>query len=122
MGGVLLVFGSKALIVHMSLGPPESEFTTLLLVIVKELGGMLLMFSFLLYRAFRDPVRNVAIVDALIVGLCVLAFTPLLSLYTLDFGRWYPWFFFPWGRSLLRLALAGLLLYLRPRETGATPS
>jgi hypothetical protein len=69
----------------------------------------------LLFFAWRDPVRNVAMIDVMIVGLCVLAVTPLLSLYTLDVRAIYPasWF---WARSLVRLALAALLYYLRPRE------
>jgi len=39
------------------------------------------MLSVLFFFASRDPVRNVAIVNGLIVGLCILAITPLLSLY-----------------------------------------
>jgi hypothetical protein len=37
------------------------------------------MLSVMLFLAACDPVRNVAIIDALIVGLCVLTITPLLS-------------------------------------------
>ncbi len=73
------------------------------------------MLSFLFFFACRDPVRNVVIVDALIVGTCVLALTPLLSLYTLDVRRLYPAYLI-WGRSVVRLAVAALLYYLRPRE------
>jgi hypothetical protein len=36
------------------------------------------MLSVLFFFASRDPVRNVAIVNGLIVGLCILAITPLL--------------------------------------------
>ena len=118
-GGLLMVFGSKALVVRLFFGPAEAEFSTLMLVMLKEMGGMLLLLSFLLYRASRDPVRNVAIIDGLIVGVCVLAVTPLLSLYTLDLRQLYPPYLI-WGRSLLRLATAGLLFYLRPREAGTT--
>jgi hypothetical protein len=39
------------------------------------------MLGVLLWLASRNPVRNVAVVDALIVGLCILAVTPLLSLW-----------------------------------------
>jgi hypothetical protein len=120
-GGLLMIFGNRALMVRLFLGPSESEFSTLLLAMLKEMGGMLLLLSFLLYRASRDPVRNVAILDGLIVGVCVLAVTPLLSLYMLDLGQLYPASLI-WGRSLLRLAVAGLLLYLRPRGAGAIPN
>ena len=63
----------------------------------------------------RHPVRNVAIIEALIVGLCILAVTPLVSLWTLDVRRLYPGYII-WGRCLVRLALAGVLYFLRPRE------
>jgi hypothetical protein len=75
---------------------------------MKEMGGILLMLSLLFFFASRDPVRNVAIVDALIAGLCVLVATPLLSLYMLDVQRLYPAYLI-WGRSLVRLLVAALL-------------
>jgi hypothetical protein len=117
--GLLMIFGDKPLLVRLFLRPPEPELSTLLLVMMKEMGGIVLMLSFLFFSASRDPVRNVAIVDALIVGLCVLVVTPLLSLYTLDVRRLYPAYLI-WGRSLVRLLVAALLYYLRPRE--ATPA
>jgi len=49
------------------------------------------------------------------MGLCILAITPLLSLYTLDIRRLYPGYLI-WGRSLIRFALAAVLYYLRPRQ------
>ncbi len=75
-----------------------------------------LMLSVLFFFASRDPVRNVAVVNALIVVLCILAITPLLSLYTLDIRRLYPSYLI-WGRSLIRLGLAAVLYFLRPRGT-----
>jgi hypothetical protein len=55
------------------------------------------------------------------LSLIVLALTPLISLETLDIRRLYPGYLI-WGRSIVRLALAALLFYLRPRETlGAIP-
>ena len=117
-GGLLMIFGGKPLIVRLFLSPPESEVSTLLLLTLKEMGGFLAMLSLLFFFASHDPVRNVAIVDALIAGLCVLAVTPLLSLYTLDVRSLYPnyviWLI--WGRAGARLALAAWLVYLRPRE------
>jgi hypothetical protein len=119
--GLLMILGGKPLIVHLFLRPPESEVSTLLLLTLKEMGGILLMLSLLFFFASRDPVRNVAIVDALIAGLCVLAVTPLLSLYTLDIRGLYPAYLI-WGRSVVRLVLAALLFYLRPREAVSTQS
>jgi hypothetical protein len=83
---------------------------------LKGLGGVMIMLSAMLFSAARDPARNVAILDALIVGLCILAITPLLSLKMLDFGNLYPPYLI-WGRALLRLVLAGVLFYARPRGT-----
>ena len=64
--------------------------STLLLSLLKEMGVMALMLGVLLWLASRNPVRNVAIVDALIAGLCILAVTPLLSLWMTDIRSMYP--------------------------------
>jgi len=114
--GLLIVFSGRSLVMRLLLRPPETEVSTLLLFLMRELGGLALMLSVLFFFASRYPVRNVAIVNGLIVGLCILAITPLLSLYTLDVRRLYPGYLI-WGRSLLRLALAAVLYFLRPRET-----
>jgi hypothetical protein len=113
--GLLLVFSGKPLVMRLLLRPPETEVSTLLLFLMRELGGLALMVGALLFFASRDPVLNVAIVNALIVGLCILAITPLLSLYTLDIRRLYPGYLI-WGRSLIRLVLAAVLYFLRPRQ------
>jgi hypothetical protein len=115
VAGVPLVFSSKAFILRMFMHPPASEISTLLLAAVKEMGGLLLMLRVMLFLAACDPVRNVAIVDALAVGLCILAATPLVSLYTTDVRNLYPGYLI-WTRSLGRLVLAGVVWWLRPRE------
>jgi hypothetical protein len=120
VGGVLMIFSNKSFIVRVFLHPPEAEVSTLLLFVLKELGGFALMLSVMLFLASRDPVRNVAIIDAVMAGLCILAVTPLVSFYTLDIERIYPGHLV-WGRSVVRLALAVLLYFLRPRETGWKP-
>jgi hypothetical protein len=114
--GLLIVFSGRSLVMRLLLRPPETEVSTLLLFLMREMGGLALMLSVLFFFASRDPVRNVAIVNGLIVGLCILAITPLLSLYTLDIRRLYPGYLI-WGRSLIRLAMAAVLYFLRPRET-----
>ena len=114
IGGLLMIFSSKPLMIKLFLHPPESEISTLLLFVMKEVGGFALILSLMLFFAYRDPARNVAIIDAVILGLCILAITPLLSLYTIDIRRLYPGYMI-WGRSLVRLALAALFFYLRPR-------
>jgi hypothetical protein len=116
VGGVFMILADKPLVMRVFLHPPASEVSTLLLALLKEMGGVMLMISVMLFFAARDPVRNVAILDALIVGLCILAITPLLSLKMLDLGSLYPPYLI-WGRSLVRLALAAVLFCARPRGT-----
>jgi len=118
VGGVFMILSGKPLILLAFMHPPASEVSTLLLALLKEVGGMMVMLSVMLFLAARDPARNVAILDAVIVGLCILAITPLLSLKMLDFGTLYPPYLI-WGRALVRLVLAGVLFYARPRETVA---
>jgi hypothetical protein len=43
VGGLLLIFAEKPLIVRMLLRPPEGEVSTLFLSILKKMGGMVLM-------------------------------------------------------------------------------
>ena len=114
--GLVLIFSGKPLMLRLFLRPPESEVSTLLLFVMKEMGGFVLMLSVLFFFASRDPARNVAIINAVAVGLCILAVTPLLSFYTLNLRQLYPSYLI-WARSLVRLALAVALFYLRPRET-----
>jgi hypothetical protein len=116
-----MIFSSRPLIVRMFLHPPESEISILLLSLLKEMGGVILMLSLLLWFTARDPVRNVAILDALIAGLCILAVTPLLSLWLTDIRAIYPAYLI-WGRSVARLAVAAVLYWLRPRETRWEPA
>src|SRR6266849_4834412 len=115
VGGVFMILAGKPLVLRVFLHPPASEVSTLLLALLKEMGGVMLMLSVMLFLAARDPVRNVAILDALIVGLCILAIPPLLSLQMLDFGSLYPAYLI-WGRALVRLVLTAILFYARPGE------
>ena len=116
VGGVFMIFSGRPVILTVFMHPPASEISTLLLALLKEVGGMMLMLSVMLFLAARDPVRNVAIIDGLIVGLCILSITPLLSLKMLNFGSLYPPYLI-WGRALVRLILAGVLFRARPRGT-----
>lgn len=114
--GIILIAAGRPLMARLFLGPPAAQLSDLLHFVMKELGGLILTVSLLLFFAARDPERNVAIVDALIFGLCILAVTPLISLRTPEIGALYPGPLI-WGRSLLRLILAGVLFYLRPRPS-----
>lgn len=121
VGGVVMIFSGKPLILRLFLHPPEAEISTLLLFTLKEMGGFALMLSVLLFCAARDPQRNLAIVNAFIVGLIILSVTPLLSQRMLDIQKIYPGHLI-WGRCAVRLALAAVLFYLRPRERHWEPA
>ena len=120
IGALFMIFSSRAIVVRVFLHPPEVQVSTLLLFVLKEMGGIVLMVSAMLFLASRDPERNVAIVDGLIVGLVILAVTPLLSFYTVDIQRIYPGHLI-WGRSAIRLVFAVVFFYLRPREVPSKP-
>ncbi len=45
VGGLFMIFASKPLIMRMFLRPPEAEVSTLLLFVLKEMGGFVLMLS-----------------------------------------------------------------------------
>jgi hypothetical protein len=62
----------------------------LLALLKEEMGGVMLMLSVLLLLAARDPARNLAILDALTMGLCILATRPLVSVQMTDLGKLYP--------------------------------
>jgi hypothetical protein len=113
-GGLVMIFSGKELLMRMPPRPPAAEFSTLMLFMTKEFGGVMLLLSALLWFASRDPVRNVAIIDAFIVGFCVLAVTPLITRAMLPIREIYP-DYLVWGRSLIRLILAGVFYWLRPK-------
>ena len=120
-GSLLMIFAGKPLVVRVFLRPPEAEVSTLLLFLLKETGGFALMLSLLLWFAARDPVRNVAILDAVIAGLCILSVTPLISLWMTDIRSIYP-AYLVWGRSVVRLGIAAFLYGWRPRERHWEPA
>ena len=121
IGGLVLIFADRPLMMCILLRPPEEEVSTLLVSLLKEMGGMVLTLAVFLWLAARDPMRNVAIMDGLIAGLCVLAVTPLVSLWMTDIRNLYPAYLL-WGRSVLRLAIAALLYWMRPRERRWEPA
>ena len=116
-----MIFADRPLTVLILLRPPEGEVSILFVTLLKEMGGMVLTLAVFLWLAARDPRSNVAIVDGLIAGLCVLAVTPLVSLWMTDIRSLYPAYLL-WGRSVLRLAVAALLYWMRPREKHWEPA
>jgi hypothetical protein len=118
VGGLVMIFSGKELLMRMFMRPPAAEVSTLMLFMTKEFGGVMLLLSAMLWFASRDPVRNVAIIDAFIIGFCILAITPLISRAMLPLREIYP-DSLVWGRSLVRLAMAGVFWWVKPKGTGA---
>lgn len=114
IGGLVMIFSGQQLLMRIFMRPPAAEVSTLMLFITKEFGGVMLMLSALLWFASRDPVRNVAVMDAFIIGLCVLAVTPLISRAMLPIRGIYP-DYLVWGRCVIRLIMAGVFYWLRPK-------
>ena len=120
IGGVVLVFSSKSLILRLFLHPPDAEVSTLFLFTLKEMGGFALMLAVLVFFAARDPVRNVAITDAHGGTMHTLHHAARVSL---DAGH---------PEHVSRTSslgtvgdtagAGGLLYYLRPRETQWKPA
>jgi hypothetical protein len=119
VAGVLMIILGQPFLSRVLLNPPAAEVSTLFVFMMKEVGGILLWMSFCLYVVYRDPARHARVIDASIVGLCVLALVSLLSLYTTDIADIYPGYMV-WGRSVARLAVAALFFYLRPEEKPST--
>jgi hypothetical protein len=69
IGALLLIFGGRPVVIRLFLNPPEVEVSTLMLLTLKEMGGIIAMVSVMLFLAARDPERNVIIIDAFIAGL-----------------------------------------------------
>ncbi len=105
-GSLVTIYGGKPLMISLFLCPPESEVSTLLLRLTKNMGGMLRLFSVHLFFAAREPVRNVAILDGVIVGLCVLALTPCCLFTRWIIRRLYPAYLI-WLRSVVPVGGGG---------------
>jgi hypothetical protein len=114
VGGLLMIFSSRLPRLRVLMYPPESEVSTLLLFLVKELGGLMLMLCVVLWLAARDPARNVAILDGFAAGLRVLAVTPLLAIKMLGLSKLHPPYM-SWGPIPGEVALAIILSYLCPQ-------
>jgi hypothetical protein len=116
IAGILLIFwtGSLAFMVLKIAGAETNPWT---LALFKAFGLIAFFIAYLLYAAARDPVRNVAVIDAL-VGIMVLgAVLDIYALVALGFGALFPpWVI--WTRATVRVALAVALLVLRPKTAG----
>jgi hypothetical protein len=70
LGGLLVIFAEQPLIVRIFLRPPEGEVSTLLLSLLKEMGGMVLMLAALPWLASRNPLRQDVSAVLLVGAIC----------------------------------------------------
>ncbi len=112
--GLLLLFGGKLLIAYLNVPPSAPEISTLLIQSWREQGLLDLGLSFMLYFVYRDPMRNTAIIYAVILILFCGGIIPLLSHDSLHGSSWTKALWI-WVHSFLRVAAAALIYYLRPR-------
>jgi hypothetical protein len=85
-------------------------------LLFKFVGAVLVGFAYLLYHAARDPVRYVAVIDVfafvVIAGVITDVYAALTYAPSPPFLRWLIW-----GRALLRLVIAALLITWQPGKT-----
>lgn len=87
-------------------------------VLVQGLGAIVICFSYAVFAAGRDPVRYVAVVDALIAFAVIVSVIDALSIGALA-GHNVVMVAFGWARVAIRLIIAAILLGLRPRVGGS---
>ena len=116
LGGLLVLFGtgfiaSKAPTIWFA----APGFADLFL---KFAGIVAITMAYLAYTASRDPVRYVAFIDAFAFLLIAAAVLDVYGLVVIHTSPFYPAGYVV-GRSIVRLALAFVLVALRPRGTAS---
>jgi len=48
-GGLVIIFSDRPMVMRLFLRPPESEVSALLLIVLKEMGGLILMLSVMFF-------------------------------------------------------------------------
>lgn len=113
LGGVILLFATPWLLHKLPTwwlapsGPP--------IVVAKFLGILAFGCSYLLYSASRDPQRYVAVIDAFAFVLIVGTALDIYATFALGFATYFPASLI-WGRVIVRLVIAALLIIWRPRR------
>ncbi len=113
IGGAVILFDAQ--LVFLALPIPKEAFAhATITVLIQDLGAMALGIAVVVYAASRDPVRYISAVDALIVILVLLASVDVYAVEKLHFNTIYPSGMI-WARVALRLIVAIVLLWLRPK-------
>jgi hypothetical protein len=116
LAGIVLLFATGWV---LALAPPNLGLlsSSVVLALVKAIGIIALALGYLLCAAARDPVRYIAVIDALVFILVAAAALNVYAVAVLHVGWFYP---APYliVRAIVQLALALALVALRPK--GAT--
>jgi hypothetical protein len=114
IAGLLLIFAPGLLLSFApgSTPPPNTPFEHLAM---NAIGIFVLVLAYLLCVAARDPVRNVAIVKAMIFFLIAAAILNIYGLVVLGLGAFYPAGYLI-ARAVVQLTLAVVLFVLRPKD------
>jgi len=113
IAGIAILFDPQLIFLALPM-PREQSAHTIITVLIQDLGALVLGFGILLYRASREPVRYLSVVDAFIVILVLFSGVDVYAVEELHFGDVYP-ATMVWVRIAVRLVLAIVLLSLRPR-------
>lgn len=113
VGGLVVTFWTSGFISVIPV-QPQFALSALSMVIIKALGLIAVMIGYLAFRASQDPVRYVAVIDALIFLLLALAALDLWATLTQNIGTVYPRHLI-WLREAVRIIVAIALIILRPR-------
>ena len=112
---ILLVFGGKWVLVLAFPGIPSSEISKLLLLTRQEYGALEFGVAVILVLSARNPRNTLPILYGIAAALFLGAVVPLLGAYRLGLTALFSGYAM-WLHSAIRIAVAGLLLYLRPTE------
>ncbi len=102
-----------------SFAPPELHLAPpgFVVILLKVIGALLLAAAYVSYAASKDPARYVAFIDALAFLLIAAAAIDLYALGALHVAPFYPASFVI-ARSVIRVTIALVLIWLRPRGAG----
>jgi len=112
---ILLVFGGKWVLVLAFPGIPSSEISRLLLLTRQEYSALEFGVAVILFLSVRNPRDTLPVLYGIAAALFLGAVVPLLGAYRLGLTALFSGHAM-WLHSAIRIAVAGLLLYLRPTE------
>ena len=118
---ILLVFGGKWALMLAFPGIPSSEISKLVLLTRQESGALEFGVAVILFLSMRNPRNSLPVLYGIVVALFIGAVVPLLGTYRLGLTPLFSGHAI-WVHSAIRIAVAGLLLYVRPtKATGKGP-